>query len=153
MANQRNPLQNGFQRFWKPMQIDKMWVWTSADMKLERLDDPADHEQACGATPINGLLLAVRQHQLQPHLLGLKHADDSASVGQRVPGHTAPSRSPNGLVPDTMATEQRRTSPHRSNSVEPLRTQDPMNPPRGPACSPQTINPPTQKDTHVQQPR
>ena len=35
-----------------------------------QLQPGLDHQQACGGTPVNGLLLAARQHHLQPQLLG-----------------------------------------------------------------------------------
>lgn len=48
-----------------------------------------NHQQACGATPVNGLLLAARQHQLQPHLLGLCNSGDTAGDKGRVVGYAA----------------------------------------------------------------
>jgi MEMO1 family protein len=47
------------------------------------------HEQACGGTPINGLLLAARHHQLTPRLLGLCNSGDTAGDRQRVVGYAA----------------------------------------------------------------
>ncbi len=47
------------------------------------------HEQACGATPINGLLLAARQHHLRPQLLGLWNSGDTAGDRARVVGYAA----------------------------------------------------------------
>jgi MEMO1 family protein len=47
------------------------------------------HEQACGGTPINGLLLAARRHHLQPRLLGLCNSGDTAGDKQRVVGYAA----------------------------------------------------------------
>ena len=47
------------------------------------------HEQACGATPVNGLLLAARKHHLQPHLLHLCNSGDTAGDRQRVVGYAA----------------------------------------------------------------
>jgi MEMO1 family protein len=47
------------------------------------------HEQACGGTPINGLLLAARQHRLTPRLLGLCNSGDTAGDKQRVVGYAA----------------------------------------------------------------
>ena len=47
------------------------------------------HEQACGGTPVNALLLAARQHGLQPQLLGLCNSGDSAGDKQRVVGYAA----------------------------------------------------------------
>lgn len=48
-----------------------------------------NHQQACGATPVNGLLLAARRHQLQPHLLGLCNSGDTAGDKGRVVGYAA----------------------------------------------------------------
>jgi len=48
-----------------------------------------NHEQACGATPINGLLLAAARHGLSPHLLGLCNSGDTAGDLARVVGYAA----------------------------------------------------------------
>ena len=48
-----------------------------------------DHEQACGATPINGLLIAARDHHLRPHLLDLRNSGDTAGDRSRVVGYTS----------------------------------------------------------------
>jgi AmmeMemoRadiSam system protein B len=48
-----------------------------------------NHEQACGATPINGLLLAADRHGLHPHLLGLCNSGDTAGDHTRVVGYAA----------------------------------------------------------------
>jgi AmmeMemoRadiSam system protein B len=53
------------------------------------LRGPLSHEQACGGTPINGLLLAARHHHLQAHLLGLCNSGDTAGDKQRVVGYTS----------------------------------------------------------------
>ncbi|MFZ3219259.1 MAG: AmmeMemoRadiSam system protein B [Rhodoferax sp.] len=53
------------------------------------LDGPISHEQACGGTPVNGLLLAARLHHLQPRLLGLCSSGDTAGDKQRVVGYAA----------------------------------------------------------------
>jgi AmmeMemoRadiSam system protein B len=47
------------------------------------------HEQACGGTPINGLLLAARRHGLQPRLLGLCNSGDTAGDRDRVVGYAS----------------------------------------------------------------
>ena len=47
------------------------------------------HEQACGGTPVNGLLLAARRHHLQPHLLGQCNSGDTAGDKDRVVGYVA----------------------------------------------------------------
>ena len=54
-----------------------------------RGDGSLTHQQACGGTPINGLLLAARRHGLQPHLLGLCNSGDTAGDKQRVVGYAA----------------------------------------------------------------
>jgi len=53
------------------------------------LDGPLSHQQACGGTPINGLLLAARRHGLQPQLLGLCNSGDSVGDRDRVVGYAA----------------------------------------------------------------
>lgn len=47
------------------------------------------HEQACGATPINGLLLAARRHGLRPVELDLRNSGDTAGDPDRVVGYAA----------------------------------------------------------------
>lgn len=47
------------------------------------------HEQACGATPINGLLWIAKHHHLQPRLLGLCNSGDTAGDKTRVVGYAA----------------------------------------------------------------
>jgi AmmeMemoRadiSam system protein B len=53
------------------------------------LDGPLTHTQACGATPINGLLLAARAHHLRTRLLSQCNSGDSAGDRQRVVGYAA----------------------------------------------------------------
>jgi len=48
-----------------------------------------DHEQACGATPINGLLRAARRRALEPRLLDLRNSGDTAGDRSRVVGYGA----------------------------------------------------------------
>jgi len=48
-----------------------------------------NHEQACGGTPVNGLLLAARNHHLQPHLLDLRNSGDTAGDKDRVVGYAS----------------------------------------------------------------
>lgn len=57
--------------------------------RILALDASLDHEQACGATPINGLLLAARRHGLVPELLGLCNSGDTAGDKTRVVGYAA----------------------------------------------------------------
>jgi AmmeMemoRadiSam system protein B len=53
------------------------------------LRGPLTHQQACGGTPVNGLLLAARQHALKPALLGLCNSGDSCGDRQRVVGYAS----------------------------------------------------------------
>jgi AmmeMemoRadiSam system protein B len=48
-----------------------------------------DHEQACGATPINGLLLCAQRHHLRPELVDLRNSGDTAGDKSRVVGYAA----------------------------------------------------------------
>ena len=48
-----------------------------------------DHEQACGATPINALLLCAQRHHLAPELLDLRNSGDTAGDKSRVVGYAS----------------------------------------------------------------
>ncbi|MCX7141031.1 MAG: AmmeMemoRadiSam system protein B [Proteobacteria bacterium] len=48
-----------------------------------------DHEQACGATPVAGLLLAAKRHQLNVELLDLRNSGDTAGGRGRVVGYAS----------------------------------------------------------------
>jgi AmmeMemoRadiSam system protein B len=48
-----------------------------------------DHEQACGATPINGLLRCARARGLSPSLLDLRNSGDTAGDRARVVGYAS----------------------------------------------------------------
>lgn len=53
------------------------------------LDATLDHSQACGATPLNGLLIAARAHGLQAHVIDLRNSGDTAGDRSRVVGYGA----------------------------------------------------------------
>jgi AmmeMemoRadiSam system protein B len=53
------------------------------------LDSHLSHEQACGATPVNGLLLAARRHGLHPVALDVRNSSDTAGDPDRVVGYAA----------------------------------------------------------------
>lgn len=53
------------------------------------LGRPIDHEQACGGTPVNGLMVAARHHHLIPHLLDLRNSGDTAGSQDRVVGYAS----------------------------------------------------------------
>ncbi|SDW23018.1 hypothetical protein SAMN05421882_100599 [Nitrosomonas communis] len=54
-----------------------------------QLNHTVDHEHACGAMPINGLMLAARKHHLTPHLLDLRNSGDTAGPREQVVGYGA----------------------------------------------------------------
>lgn len=47
------------------------------------------HHQACGGTPVNGLILAAKKHHLHPALLDLCNSGDTAGDKNRVVGYAA----------------------------------------------------------------
>jgi AmmeMemoRadiSam system protein B/AmmeMemoRadiSam system protein A len=47
------------------------------------------HEQACGATAVNGLLLAAKRHGLHPLALDVRNSSDTAGDPDRVVGYAA----------------------------------------------------------------
>jgi AmmeMemoRadiSam system protein B len=54
-----------------------------------RLQPQLDHRQACGATPINGVLMAARARGLEPSLLDLRNSGDTAGDKSRVVGYAS----------------------------------------------------------------
>jgi AmmeMemoRadiSam system protein B len=54
-----------------------------------KLRQPINHEQACGGTPISGLIIAARKHHLKPQLLDLRNSGDTAGSRDRVVGYAA----------------------------------------------------------------
>ena len=57
--------------------------------QVMNLQSVITHQQACGATPVNGLLLAAQRHGLRPELLGLCNSGDSAGDKARVVGYAS----------------------------------------------------------------
>ena len=53
------------------------------------LSPTLDHEQACGATPVNGLLECARRRGLSPALLDLRNSGDTAGDRSRVVGYAS----------------------------------------------------------------
>jgi AmmeMemoRadiSam system protein B len=53
------------------------------------LRQPINHEQACGGTPVSGLIVAARRHRLTPHLLDLRNSGDTAGSHDQVVGYAA----------------------------------------------------------------
>jgi len=65
-----------------------------------RMQPTLDHRQACGATPVNGLLLAAPRHGLQPRLLKLCNSGDTAGDRARVVGYASLAFEPAAAGPD-----------------------------------------------------
>jgi len=53
------------------------------------LEQTVTHQQACGGTPINGLVAAARHHGMTPHLIDLRNSGDTAGDRSRVVGYGA----------------------------------------------------------------
>ena len=53
------------------------------------LSPTLDHEQACGATPVNGLLVCAERRGLTPALLDLRNSGDTAGDRARVVGYAS----------------------------------------------------------------
>jgi AmmeMemoRadiSam system protein B len=47
------------------------------------------HHQACGATPLNGLLQVAQAHQLHVQMIDLRNSGDTAGDASRVVGYGA----------------------------------------------------------------
>lgn len=54
-----------------------------------KMETDIGHDYACGATPINGFLLAAHHHHLAPHLLDLRNSGDTAGSKDGVVGYAA----------------------------------------------------------------
>ena len=57
--------------------------------RILELDPTLGHFQACGASPLNGLLLAARKRSLRAKLLDLRNSGDTAGDKTRVVGYAA----------------------------------------------------------------
>jgi len=57
--------------------------------QMLQLDATLTHDQACGGTPVNGLLLAAPAHGLTAELLGQCNSGDTAGDRDRVVGYAA----------------------------------------------------------------
>ena len=53
------------------------------------LNQQFGHNQACGATPIQGLLSVAQRHRMQPYLLDLRNSGDAAGDKERVVGYAS----------------------------------------------------------------
>ena len=65
------------------------WIDGKTAHQILALEATIHHQQACGATPVNGLLLAARHHGLRPELLDQRNSGDTAGDKARVVGYAA----------------------------------------------------------------
>jgi hypothetical protein len=57
--------------------------------RIAAFDTDINHEEACGATPLNGFLAAARSHDLSIRLVGACNSGDTAGGKDRVVGYSA----------------------------------------------------------------
>ena len=57
--------------------------------RIADLDPTIDHDQACGVTPVNGLLLVAKKRGLRVRPLDLRNSGDTAGDRRRVVGYGA----------------------------------------------------------------
>lgn len=57
--------------------------------QIATLQPCIQHHQACGATPLNGLLVAAKNHGLHARLVDLRNSGDTAGDKRRVVGYAA----------------------------------------------------------------
>jgi AmmeMemoRadiSam system protein A len=80
--------------------------------RMLHFDATIAHDEACGATPLNGALQVARRHGLQPRLLDLRNSGDTAGDRARVVGYAAlafapPPGRPEADVDDEAAADER----------------------------------------------
>lgn len=73
-----------FHSYASAKQIDGLTVASILDLRTIE-----SHEQACGATPLNGLLRVARNRGLRPKLLDLCNSGDTAGDKERVVGYAS----------------------------------------------------------------
>jgi AmmeMemoRadiSam system protein B len=61
----------------------------STAQRILALTPTLDHDEACGATPLNGFLVCARRRGLIPELLDLRNSGDTAGDRSRVVGYAA----------------------------------------------------------------
>lgn len=65
--------------------------------RILALEPTLEHDRACGATPVNGMIVEARKHGLRPRLLGNCNSGDTAGGKDRVVGYTAISFEDSGV--------------------------------------------------------
>ncbi|RJQ49304.1 MAG: AmmeMemoRadiSam system protein B [Gammaproteobacteria bacterium] len=72
-----------------PYSIARQTDQSTAAQILALEPKPLSHEQACGATPLNGLLQIARARGLRAQLLDLRNSGDTAGPRDQVVGYSA----------------------------------------------------------------
>lgn len=62
---------------------------TTAERILALTETPLHHDQACGATPVNGLLICARERRLRVEQIDLRNSGDTAGSCEQVVGYGA----------------------------------------------------------------
>lgn len=65
------------------------WMDRATVGHIQRLEPKIGFERACGALPVNGLLLAAQRHHLVPAVLDTRNSGDTAGDRDRVVGYTS----------------------------------------------------------------
>ena len=65
------------------------WLDRATVGHIERLEPTIDFDHACGALPVNGLLLAAHRHHLVPTVLDVRNSGDTAGDRDQVVGYTS----------------------------------------------------------------
>lgn len=65
------------------------WIDHDTVKAMLAFDTELDHLQACGAAPVNGLLLTARRRALAPQLFDLRNSGDTAGDKNRVVGYAS----------------------------------------------------------------
>ena len=68
---------------------DAQRIDRSTAQRILALTPTLDHDEACGATPLNGFLVCARRRGLVPELLDLRNSGDTAGDRSRVVGYAA----------------------------------------------------------------
>jgi len=64
-------------------------VDTATTNEILHMQSDITHDHACGATPVNGLLLLAQRHHLEPRLLDMRNSGDTAGPRDGVVGYAA----------------------------------------------------------------
>jgi AmmeMemoRadiSam system protein B/AmmeMemoRadiSam system protein A len=81
------------------------------------LDATLVGDRACGAHPVNGLLISARRKGLMPHLLDLRNSGDTAGDKQRVVGYAAIAFTESSAKPTGAATSRQDAAAERGEML------------------------------------